>query len=226
MPNALSSTRAAEFCVWQQLQTFLFNREITAKTIHVNIQWLRRIHKQLQAAFRIHRTQQFLPTKHPLHALPMLLGLLLCPAQRPGNLIERNHDKHIRSQQRYAWDKLLATCKDDEEHPLFDQEPTDFEVVWSLISCVDCMMIIWTGPRFLLLMSGLITGMTTNTSLYQRFLMEREEVLKHKWIESEKQGYDMGFEKALVDWVKNHRKNWVNSVFSEQSPNGRGQSRD
>jgi hypothetical protein len=38
-----------------------------------------------------------------------------------------------------------------------------------------------------------------NCNLYQRFLDEREEILKHKWIESEKQGYDMGFEKALLD---------------------------
>ena len=46
-------------------------------------------------------------------------------------------------------------------------------------------------------------------TLYKRFLAEREEILKHKWIESEKQGYDMGFEKALVDWMANHRKGWL-----------------
>lgn len=48
-----------------------------------------------------------------------------------------------------------------------------------------------------------------DSSIYRRFLAEREEILKHKWIESEKQGYDMGFENALVDWMKNHRKNWL-----------------
>lgn len=46
-------------------------------------------------------------------------------------------------------------------------------------------------------------------SLYKRFLAEREEILKHKWIESEKQGYDMGFEKAIIDWMTKHRKNWL-----------------
>ena len=30
--------------------------------------------------------------------------------------------------------------------------------------------------------------------------LEREEILRHKWIESEKAGYDIGFERALLDW--------------------------
>jgi hypothetical protein len=37
-----------------------------------------------------------------------------------------------------------------------------------------------------------------NSSLYQEFLAEREEILKHKWLESERLGYDIGFERALV----------------------------
>ena len=47
-----------------------------------------------------------------------------------------------------------------------------------------------------------------NSALYQEFLAEREGILKHKWIESEKAGYDVGFEKALLDWIVNHRANW------------------
>jgi hypothetical protein len=47
-----------------------------------------------------------------------------------------------------------------------------------------------------------------NSALYQEFLAEREEILKHKWIESEKVGYDVGFEKALLDWIVNHRATW------------------
>jgi len=49
-----------------------------------------------------------------------------------------------------------------------------------------------------------------NSELYKEFLREREEILKHKWLESEKAGYDIGFEKALLDWVFNHRNNWRN----------------
>ncbi|HET6887952.1 MAG TPA: hypothetical protein VFH87_08515 [Candidatus Udaeobacter sp.] len=47
-----------------------------------------------------------------------------------------------------------------------------------------------------------------NSVLYKEFLAERAEVLKHKWIESEKAGRDIGFEKALLDWVVKHRSNW------------------
>lgn len=46
------------------------------------------------------------------------------------------------------------------------------------------------------------------SSLYQEFLAEREEILKHKWLESEKKGKDIGFEKALLDWIRKHRENW------------------
>ena len=47
-----------------------------------------------------------------------------------------------------------------------------------------------------------------NSVLYKEFLAERGEILKHKWIESEKVGSDIGFEKALLDWIVKHRSNW------------------
>lgn len=47
-----------------------------------------------------------------------------------------------------------------------------------------------------------------NSVLYKEFLAEREEILKHKWIESEKAGKDIGFERALLDWIVKHRSNW------------------
>ena len=46
------------------------------------------------------------------------------------------------------------------------------------------------------------------SSLYQHYLAERGEILRHKWLESEKEGHDIGFERALVDWVLNHRSKW------------------
>lgn len=49
------------------------------------------------------------------------------------------------------------------------------------------------------------------SSLYQEFLAEREEILKHKWLESEKAGHDIGFERALLDWIRNHRDRWRSS---------------
>ncbi len=48
----------------------------------------------------------------------------------------------------------------------------------------------------------------TNSALYREYLEEREEILKHKWLESEKQGRDIGFEKALLDWILHHRAAW------------------
>ena len=51
--------------------------------------------------------------------------------------------------------------------------------------------------------------------LYKEFLAEREEILKHKWIESEKAGADIGFEKALLDWIVKHRSSWRNERMRE-----------
>ena len=49
------------------------------------------------------------------------------------------------------------------------------------------------------------------STLYKRYLAEREEVLRHKWLESERLGRDIGFERALMDWVLNHRAKWRKS---------------
>ena len=50
-----------------------------------------------------------------------------------------------------------------------------------------------------------------NSTLYREFQAEREEILRHKWIESEKAGYDIGFERALTDWIIKHRGRWRKS---------------
>ena len=47
-----------------------------------------------------------------------------------------------------------------------------------------------------------------NSSLYREFLAEREEILRHKWLESEKVGVDVGFEEALTGWMVKHRSRW------------------
>jgi len=60
-----------------------------------------------------------------------------------------------------------------------------------------------------------------NSVLYKEFIAEREESLKHKWIESEKAGKDIGFEKALLDWIVKHRSSWrdrrIKEVRTEKS---------
>jgi hypothetical protein len=57
------------------------------------------------------------------------------------------------------------------------------------------------------------------SSLYREFQAEREEILKHKWIESEKQGHDIGFERALTDWIIKHRSKWREARQNGNSQN-------
>ena len=52
------------------------------------------------------------------------------------------------------------------------------------------------------------SDLVTNSVLYKEFLAERDEILRHKWIESEKVGRDIGFEKALLDWILKYRSGW------------------
>ena len=58
-----------------------------------------------------------------------------------------------------------------------------------------------------------------NSALYRELQAEREEILKHKWIESEAAGRDIGFERALVDWLIKHRSKWRKSRQPETHPN-------
>lgn len=51
-----------------------------------------------------------------------------------------------------------------------------------------------------------------NSSVYQYYQKELNEVLKHKWIESEKAGRDIGFEAALIDWIRHYREPWRKSI--------------
>jgi hypothetical protein len=51
-----------------------------------------------------------------------------------------------------------------------------------------------------------------NTELYQRFLDERNHILENKWFMSEKEGKDVGFERALLNWVTQHRDKWIRSL--------------
>jgi hypothetical protein len=44
--------------------------------------------------------------------------------------------------------------------------------------------------------------------LYKEILAQKEEILRHKWIESEKAGKDIGYDKALIDWVIKHKSKW------------------
>jgi len=47
-----------------------------------------------------------------------------------------------------------------------------------------------------------------NSLLYKKFAGERDEILRHKWLESEKAGVDVGFVKALLSWLIQHSHAW------------------
>jgi hypothetical protein len=47
-----------------------------------------------------------------------------------------------------------------------------------------------------------------NFLVYKEFLAERDEILRYERIESEKAGYDIGFERALLDWTMKYRLLW------------------
>ena len=57
-------------------------------------------------------------------------------------------------------------------------------------------------------LSSSANDLLKNSTLYREFQAEREEILRHKWYESQKAGRDVGFEQALTDWIINHRANW------------------
>ena len=59
------------------------------------------------------------------------------------------------------------------------------------------------------------SDLVKKSSFYREFQAEREEIMKHKWIESEKAGHDIGFERALTDWIIKHRTKWRKSRHAE-----------
>jgi hypothetical protein len=54
--------------------------------------------------------------------------------------------------------------------------------------------------------------------LYREFQAEHEEILRHKWYESEKKGRDIGFELAQVDWRIKHGSQWRKAWQQKRLP--------
>ncbi len=52
------------------------------------------------------------------------------------------------------------------------------------------------------------TDWVKSSLLYRERQAEHEEILRHKWLESEKAGHDIGFDLAQVDWRIKHRPEW------------------
>lgn len=58
-----------------------------------------------------------------------------------------------------------------------------------------------------------------SSELYKEFQAEKEEIMRHKWIESEKAGYDIGFERALTDWRIKYRTKWLEARMKKRLQN-------
>ena len=50
------------------------------------------------------------------------------------------------------------------------------------------------------------------SNLYTAWLIEREQVLKHKWVLSERAGFDVGYHAARWDWDIHHRGAWISGM--------------
>jgi len=50
-----------------------------------------------------------------------------------------------------------------------------------------------------------VTFYIENTLLYKKYAAERVHILKNKWYMSERVGRDVGYEKALLDWILNKK---------------------
>ena len=51
-------------------------------------------------------------------------------------------------------------------------------------------------------------NLPANFDYYSAFEAELQEILRHKYLASEKAGQDIGFERALHDWAEHHRRAW------------------
>jgi hypothetical protein len=48
-------------------------------------------------------------------------------------------------------------------------------------------------------------GLLERSLLFRRWQVIKQEIMLHKWYESEKAGYDIGWERASTNWMIHHR---------------------
>jgi hypothetical protein len=51
-----------------------------------------------------------------------------------------------------------------------------------------------------------------------------EEINRHRWIESEKAGYDIGFETASIDWLEKFSAAWMDYHMPQRKPSAKASS--
>jgi hypothetical protein len=51
-----------------------------------------------------------------------------------------------------------------------------------------------------------MTFLIENTLLYKKYMEEKAHILENKWYMSEHAGKDVGYERALLDWMLNKKE--------------------
>lgn len=65
-------------------------------------------------------------------------------------------------------------------------------------------------------LSGGSRQMVQEFNLKEYLQAQLEEIHRHKWIESEKKGFDIGFDKAFHDWVAKYAADFKKFWFSDK----------
>lgn len=51
-------------------------------------------------------------------------------------------------------------------------------------------------------------GLVTSSLLFRKLSAKLKAINEHKWYESEREGHDIGFDRALVSWIVKHSRGW------------------
>ena len=72
------------------------------------------------------------------------------------------------------------------------------------------MLLLYTNPYYKNKIDKAVNGLNV---AYEVALQKAEqiEISKHKWLESEKAGYDIGMTLAQESWNRNHAEDWRRS---------------
>jgi len=77
----------------------------------------------------------------------------------------------------------------------FVMEILTYTVIWASLSGLFAMILLSNNPY-------------VKAHKIANAALEHVEILKHKWLESEKAGHDIGMKTAKKSWSKYHAKKW------------------
>jgi len=55
-----------------------------------------------------------------------------------------------------------------------------------------------------------------DSTLWKFFMVERDEILRYKWLESQKEGKDIGINRAIHEWLQKHRALWAAAINAKK----------